>query len=188
MKTKIINLYTIEELEKENIKGYEKAIQYFRGNNDYMFLEDCMNEKLHELLEENKITDLNDTSKAGTKPTPVRYSLSYSQGEGAMFEGKFIFKHEGKEYTAKVKHSGYYYHSNSKDITIVDSEGEETDAEGYAWGDAEAYFNGLYIDICKELKTYGYDFIEYEDSEENIKGNCEANEYYFTIDGVLTNI
>lgn len=33
MKTKTINLYTIEELEKENKKGYEKAIQHFRDIN-----------------------------------------------------------------------------------------------------------------------------------------------------------
>lgn len=85
--TREYQLYTFDELSQE---AKDKARAKYNENNEYYFLGDNMAERLHELLEENKIKDLNDTSKAGTKPTPVFYSLSYSQGDGAMFEGNFV--------------------------------------------------------------------------------------------------
>lgn len=172
--TRTINLYTFDELSKE---AKERALQSHRETNEYYFLEDCMANRLHELLEENGIKDMNDTSKPGTTPTPVMYSLSYCQGDGAMFEGAF----EWKGYTITIKHSGRYHHYNSKDITINDEEGN--DINGQIYED----FNALYIDICKELERYGYDFIEYEDSEENFAEQCESNGFTFTSDGVMEN-
>lgn len=143
--TKVYEVYNYEELTDE---AKEKALAKWVEGNDYYFLSDYLNERLHELLEENKIADTNDTSKAGTKPTQVQYSLSCCQGDGAMFEGVFMWK----GYTVKVKHSGHYTHYNSKTIDI-----------------------------------YKYDFIEYEDSMEAFEQACEANEYTFTIDGVIDN-
>lgn len=149
--TKVYNLYTINELSKE---AQEKAHTEWTKGNDYPFMSDCMNEQLHELLEEKGITDTNDTSKPGTKPTQVFYSLTYCQGDGAMFEGDFIYK----GYNVHVKHSGHYYHSNSKDITITDNEGNDIDGQVYE------DFDALYKEICDELEEYGYKFMEYEDS------------------------
>ena len=179
MKTKTINLYTIEELKKEDEKSYDKAIQYFRDSNDYIFLSDRMNEELHELLQYHGIVDTNDTSKPGTSPTQVLYSLSYCQGDGAMFDGGYIYTYNGKKYVITVKYDGSY--SNSKSFYTHDEDGNEVDN----WEEVETAFNVVYQDICEELERYGYDFMEYEDSEESIKENCKANEYYFTIDGVL---
>lgn len=186
MKTiqKEYTLYTFDELSQE---AKDKARQKHNENNDYYFLEDCMNERLHELLQENFIKDMNDTSKAGTKPTQVQYSLSYCQGDGAMFTGDFILKDyinknkDGGNYIAHIKHSGRYYHSNSKTIDIRDEEDNEAPKEIY---DA---FEVTYQKICKELERYGYNFIEYEDSEESFRENCEANEYTFLSDGTMMN-
>jgi hypothetical protein len=178
MKTKTINIYTIDEL---NQKAQEKALSNYIENNDYQFLSEDLNERLHELLEENNIKDLNDTSKAGTKPTPVYYSLSYSQGDGACFEGSF----EWKGYNITIKQSGRYYHSNSKDIDFnIDMETYQ-DAETLEKDEEE--FETIYQKICKTLEKYGYDFIEYQDSMENFKENCNTNEWTFLADGTLEN-
>ena len=180
MITKTINLYTINELSSE---AKERALSKWVQNNDYMFLSDYLNERLFELLEEKGIKDTNDTSKAGTRPTQVMYSLSYCQGDGAMFEGDFIYTHKGKKYVITVKHSGRYYHYNSKDFYIHDEEGEEVNE----WEEVEEAFNVEYKAICKELEHQGYEYIEYEDSMECFEGSCEANEYTFTIDGIMDN-
>ena len=177
MKTikKEYQLFIFDELDQ---KAKDKALNRYIEDNDYMFLSDYLNERLHELLQENKITDTNDTSKPGTKPTQVLYSLSYSQGDGCMFEGYFIWNH----YNVDIKHSGHYNHENSKIITITDEEGNEiTDNE------PNEVFNTLYVKICKELEQYGYNEIEYQNSEEVFRETCEANEYTFLSDGTMFN-
>jgi len=95
-----------------------------------------------------------------------------------MFEG--IYEWNG--YTVTIKHGGRYYHSNSKTIDITDEEGNTVDTE-------EPYqaFEAIYQKICKELEKYGYDFIEYEDSEENFRETCEANNFVFLSTGEMFN-
>lgn len=179
MKTKTINIYSFEELSKE---AQERAHTDWIQNNDYFFLPDNMSEWLHELLEENNIKDLNDTSKAGTKPTPVYYSLSYCQGDGVMFAGEF----EWKDYRVSIKHSGHYYHSYSKIIDIYkdDETGMSVDAEEEIYTE----FENIYQNICKELERRGYDHIEYEDSLESFLEACEVNDYTFLENGKMENI
>lgn len=175
MKTKIITLYSFNELSKE---AQEKAHNKWIESNDYYYLPDALNARLHELLEENKIKDLNDTSKPGTEPTQVMYSLSFSQGDGCMFEGNF----EWNGYTITIKHSGNYCHSNSKIIDIMDEEGNQPETD-------EPYnvFETVYQDICKKLEIYGYAFIGNEDSLEHFKEMCEENDYTFLENGVMEN-
>lgn len=178
--TRTYKLYTFEELSQE---AKDKAREDFNKDNDYPFLSDDMAERLHELLEENKIKDTNDTSMPGTKPTPVLYSLSYSQGDGAMFEGTF----EWQKYTIYIKQSGHYYHSNSKIMEI-----HETDNLGIDIGDdyepkVYAKFEAIYQKICKELEQYGYSQMEWQDSEEYFRDTCESNEYTFLENGTMFN-
>lgn len=184
MTEKTITLYTVEELQNQYPVGYTKAYSKWKEENEYMFMEDCMNERLHEILGEKGITDMNDTSKAGTKPTQVMYSLGHSQGDGCMFEGDYLFVHKDIKYVITVKHQGNYYHSNSKSFITHDEEGEEVDE----WEEVEKAFDVEYKDICKQLEQYGYNFMEHEDSEESFIESCEANEYTFTKDGVMENI
>lgn len=174
MRTAQTKVYSFEELSKE---AQKKAVDYFRETNDFFFLEDCMNERLHKLLQENKIKDDNDTSEAGTKPTQVFYSLSYSQGDGAMFEGVFFWK----SYTAVIKQSGHYNHYNSKIIELYSTKTGKDAKE-----DVYTEFNDIYINICKQLEDYGYSIIEEENSEEHIKDMIHANEYEFISTGELT--
>lgn len=176
MKTKTIELYTYDELTPEAKK---KALKDYRENNDYAFLSEYLNERLHELLEENGIKDTNDTSKAGTTPTPVRYSLSYSQGDGAMFEGQF----EWGTWHVSIKHLGRYSHSNSKEIDMYQIEDDSIYPEQHTIDKFEA----IYQSICKTLEEDGYSYIEYEDSEENFIEMCNTNEDTFLSTGVMEN-
>lgn len=169
MKTKQINIYKFDEL---NDKVKQKVLNRFRDNNDYPFLEEELNESLKELLQEYKIKAL-DTPK-------LLYSLGYSQGDGVMFEGNFEFN--GVEFS--VKHDGHYYHSNSKTIDYDDYDGDnlESDLKEMVYND----FNFFYKEICDKMKKLGYDSIENDDSEQTIKDNIDANDYYFTENGDIT--
>lgn len=176
MKTKTLTLYDYSELSKE---AKEVALRKWRENNEYLFLDDFMAHKLHELLEENGIKDKNDTSKAGTRPTPVYYSLSYCQGDGAMFQGSF--KWNG--YNVDIKHRGHYYHSYSADVEITDEEGNEPET-----GEPLKAFELIYQNICGELEDFGYSTMREEDSEERFIEVCELNEWTFRENGLLENL
>lgn len=188
MKTKTIELFSFAELSKE---AQEKAHNEWREKNDYFFLQDCMNEWLHEELEENKIKDINGEYDVVNQVRPknkahVFYSLSSSQGDGVCFEGNF----EWKGYIVKIKHSGRYYHSNSKTIDIYHKESDEPIDNLMEDKKSEkiyAQFEKIYQSICKTLENRGYDFIEYEDSLESFEQQCEANEWTFTSDGKMEN-
>lgn len=163
MKTKTINLYSYDELEKDI---QQKVLQNFRDDDDYYYLSDDMQYKLDELLTENNITPVN---------TRIYYSLSYSQGDGAMFSGEV----EWKGYNFVIKHTGMYYHYNSKTISVTD----DMDSDLYIT--IQKDFDDLYISICKELARYGYDCIENHNSEDNLMDMINANDYLFTKDGKI---
>jgi hypothetical protein len=156
-------VYEFDELSEE---AKESAREWYRSGNDYYFLSEQMDEKLHELLKKNKIKC--DNPK-------INYSLSYCQGDGAMFEGTIKWK----SYTATIKQSGHYYHYNSKDISTLES----IKTGKYASDEVEQEFEELYVKICKELANYGYECIEYENSDASVDETIRANGYTFTETG-----
>lgn len=168
MKTKKINIYELSELDE---KAQKIAHQNWRQEQDYSFLKDDLTYKLNELLKDNKIKIVGDTG--------VLYSLSYCQGDGAMFYGEF----EWKKYTVYIKQSGRYYHSNAKLIEIHETKnlgidiGEDYEPKVYA------DFEKIYQKICKELERYGYDVMETNDSFENFSEWSLENDVEFLLDG-----
>lgn len=167
MKTKTINLYSLDELSKE---AQEKAHQEWIENDDMPFLSEDMTEYLKELLKENNLT-YDEVPK-------VYYSLSYCQGDGAMFEGTVYYG----AITARIKHSGHYYHYNSKELDLTMTRtGNEAPESSYL------KFNNIYVDICEQLAKYGYAEIEDKQSFEYFKDICEANDYTFTSKGKMEN-
>jgi len=162
MITKTYNLYTFDELDE---KGKEKAREGYRNGNEYDFLSEDMTEYVNDLLKKAKINS-NDIK--------VFYSLSYSQGDGAMIELSGTWK----SYNVNVKQSGRYCHYNSKTIEITQTKNGR-DANEKAYND----FNEIYVDICKQLESYGYKHIEYQDADENVDENLAINEYTFLEDG-----
>ena len=166
MKEVKIKVYTIKEL---NETAKEKALNLLREDNSYDFLSEDLEERLRELLKDNKIKG--DDLK-------IYYSLSYSQGDGVCFVGNF----EYKDYLVFIKHIGNYNHKNSVEIDILDSESEEVMED-----DICEEFKEIFDDICDQLEKIGYNCIEYVDSEENLIDMCEINEYTFLENGEMFN-
>lgn len=166
MRQETINIYQFEELPEDK---QEIAIEYFRQANDYPFLSEDIAEELKHQLEKAGIEIL-DKDKM-----KVSYSLSYCQGDGAMFEGKF--KWNG--YHISIVHAGHYHYYNSKVIDIEDDNGDSPDSDVYN------KFNNIYVGMCRDLEKYGYARIEYEDSKESIVNLIDANDYEFYGNGKL---
>lgn len=162
-------VYTFSELSDEAkqkaIEGYREGLQY---DNLEMFMQDQLTEHL---LPKYKITPANVTTM---------FSLGYSQGDGAMFEGTVQFK----AWTIRVKHYGHYYHYNSKTIESITSTKTGEEPSDKVWKRVFDEFEPLYVTICKELERYGYDEIEYQSSDDTIS-NWLANDYEFNEDGTL---
>lgn len=168
--TKTFEVYEYSELSKE---AQKKALDAWNEGNDMPFLGSILNDECGQLLREARI-------ECTSNHPVVNYSLGYSQGDGAMFEGSFSWN----DYTIKIKHQGHYYHSNSKSIEmykIVDGQEIEANEED------ELQFDFIYKSICKKLEKYGYDWIEDEQSEAHFIDECNANEWLFTEDGIIFN-
>jgi len=169
MKTINLKIYNFSELSKE---AQEKAIQEHADNEQFDTLSWDMQDRLNELLKENKIDG------EGT----VQYSLGYCQGDGAMFHGNFFWN----GHSINIKHSGHYSHSNSKEIDIVDSSKDDApDAEEEIYEE----FEDLYQTICKQLEEFGYGVIDATLDENNIRTYLEdeANGNEYLEDGSIYN-
>lgn len=162
-------VYTFDELSKE---AQAVAIENRRNAEAeyiYEWLGDDLQYKLEELLKENGISY--------TEPPKIYYSLGYSQGDGAMFEGTVT----RKGYTYTIKQSGNYYHYNSKNIDIERNNGNNIPLKSYQ--KLHDAFDAIYVDICKELERYGYDCIETNQSDKNITEQIQSGNYEFYADG-----
>ena len=160
-------VYSFDELSAEVQSKVIEEFQQREFEYGFEWLTVDMQYKLEELLKQNGI------KKSEVK---VFYSLSYCQGDGAMFEGWIQYKSWG----INIKHSGRYYHHNSKTFTIESvNTGSEAPQKIYE------EFNNLYVDICKELERYGYNAIEAATTEEAIKELISSNEYEFYTNGTL---
>jgi hypothetical protein len=170
MKEIKIKLYDYEELPK---KAQEKALNNWAETVEDPMLQAHLDNLLTEELDERGV-------KYEASSINCMYSLSYCQGDGLMFEGTL----EYKGHSVTIKHSGRYYHSNSKEITWNDFEGESKEAEEEK---IAAAFEAMYQEVCKKIERAGYDEIEYQQSEEAFMQACEANEYTFEEDGTMRN-
>jgi len=182
MEEKTIKVYDFEELQ-EDIQ--EKVLNSFRENNDFYFLEEDLTEHLEEELQKHKI-------KAVDKPK-LRYSLSYCQGDGLSFVGDFEFKGI-RFYLREGNLSNYYCHSNTININMEYEYNQDYDEDFTEElqelkekenEKIEEEFTEIFHNICKTLEKVGYEHIEYENSEENIKDYIEANEYKFLENGAI---
>lgn len=168
--TKKFKTFSFEELNQE---ARDKARQTWNESNDYPFLQDDLREYIHEELQELGFEVVGFSTSENPTIRPY-YSLSYSQGDGLMFEGTVKDK-KGNEYT--IKHEGHYYHERSTEIEGTDKNGE--------WISTKDFEEKIYIPLCKKIAERGYDAIEYMESEESFKETCEANDYTFLEDGTM---
>jgi hypothetical protein len=162
--TQTIKIFKFDELS-ETAKEY--ALNKHNETTDFWFLSDDLKYYLEELLEENKIKELNKTK--------LFYSLNYCQGGGAQFNGSFKWKN----YFIDIKHSGFYYHSNCVNISISTLYGNDAKSEVYE------EFKDLFENICSKIEKQGYAIIEQEQTMENFKDLCDINEYEFLENGEM---
>jgi hypothetical protein len=172
MQQKTITLYEYSELSPEAKKRAHET--YVNSSFDDYALQVHLDNFIEELLEKNGIVPVSTADKKyASTHAKIYYSLSHSQGDGAMFEGTFTWK----KWTVNIKQSGHYYHSNSKVIELSNDNGDEPTEK-----DEEA-FEKVYQAICKELEREGYSQIEDLQSEAYFIEECNANEWTFREDG-----
>lgn len=160
--------HTVYDFDELSDAAKEKAIDQqreFVNESTGDWLPDDLSYKLEELLKQHKITY--------SELPKVYYSLNYTQGDGAMFEGIV----EWRRYRATITHEGMYYHYNSKDIELLTKTGN-----GVALQTIKT-FNDLYVSICQELERYGYDCLDQALADENLVEDIKANGYEFYEDG-----
>ena len=173
MELKQIEVYDFEELSDE---VREKVLNKFRENNEYDFLDENLNEELNILLKEAEIKPTGEIS--------LRYSLSCCQGDGLSFIGDFKFK--DIDFEISLGHlSNHYAHSNTTDINTADEYDDSDDITEEIREIREKEFREIYFKICDELEKSGYNYIEAEDSDENLKENIKVNEYKFLVNGEI---
>lgn len=137
--TKTINIYNFDELSEDiRQKLIEKELEYQYEAYCEDLLFDDMEEKAKELLEKyfkNNSAELKN----------VYYSLSYCQGDGAMFEFDLYYYNK----YVKIKHSGYYYHSHS---FIIDT-WELTEKQ-------EKQLKEKVLKMFEEFEDYGWKLVD----------------------------
>lgn len=160
-------VYSFDELSDDaKAKALEDQRQFEYDTLDG-WLPDEMEYQLGLLLKKHKIVSVNNETPK------IYYSLSYSQGDGAMFEGEYSWR----GYRASIRQAGHYYHYNSKEITLETAFGNE------AKQSKQEEFNDIYVSICKELERAGYAAIEGTTTDEALAENINANGYEFYEDG-----
>lgn len=154
--TKTIKIYNFDELSEDvKRKLIEKEIEYQHEAYCEDFLKSDMeyyaNELLKKYFKENKAELKN-----------VYYSLSYSQGDGAMFEFDLYYYNK----YVKIKHYGHYYHMRSFMIDTY----ELTEKQ-------EKQLKEKVLKMFEEFEKYGWDLVDYRITEAEAIEILQENEY-----------
>lgn len=192
--TKEFEVYQFSELSEE---AKEKAVQYNAENNSDTFWQECA---IDELKEAAKFLGI-DIDK-------IYYSGFSSQGDGACFIGDYNYKRGALKsiinefpkweelhtiakdlqelqkvafynLSARVKHSGHYYHEYCTSIEVFYR-------DEYLTEKTEHYEEELSV-ILRDFMRLCYSHLEscyeYEISEKNFLDYLEPNEYLFLENG-----
>lgn len=190
METISTNLYKFNELSDEAQALAIEKHRYF--NVEYSHWS---------LLDEDEFKE--KAKSYGFDVKRIYYSLSYSQGDGAIFEGTFYlndYLEQKKELTAnerrlknvacnldnyyvKFRHYGRYYHEKSY---TLDSEVVVSYTRELPNIEAEVEridYRAMYESLCKELYQTLQETYDDLTSDEAVKESLIANEYYFYASG-----
>jgi hypothetical protein len=179
-------VFKFDELDAESKR---KALDKLRDNREF--------DKDHIIEDAKDIASL-----MGINAKNIYFTGFSSQGDGACFEGTFEYKadclEKVKDYapidsklhdiallfslckgvSAKIKHVGHYYHSNSMDIEVGYDDDSDKVKETEILVDAiKALANWIYRQLEKEY--------DYQISDEYLIESIKANEYEFTASGKL---
>lgn len=193
--TRNYQVYDFKELSKE-AKYY--AIEKWYENEDYPFLEDYIQEELHQLDEHEIFEDIK-----------LQYSLSYCQGDGLSFSAHINLKNFlDNIYSKKLQqfkkdtiqnyiykcyskgNTGHYCYASKSDIEYYENyqNGIERKYIDILWQDILEEIKKYYMNICNNLEKYGYSILEYRMNDEEFSEFCEDNEYKFFENGKMFNL
>ena len=155
--TKTIKIYNFDELHEDiRKKLIEQEIQYAYETYCECSLYNDMEEKAKELL--NKYFKNNNATLKD-----IYYSLSYCQGDGAMFEFDLYYYNK----YVKIKQYGHYYHSRS---FIIDTY-ELTEKQ-------EKQLKEKVLKMFEEFEEYGWKLVDMKNfTEEDAIEYLHENEY-----------
>lgn len=174
MKEYTVKRYAFNELGEE---ARERAIK-------------AMSARLNEWIDERELTDyltgkIEEALDGSPEDIEVRYSLGYSQGDGVAIYGRILKSEapnltwpEGAHYVELTRNSWATHnsHYNTFNVSVYDQDEELMDT-----GVIEVQLR----DLCKELASAGYKYIEDQSSISTAISYLEDNyEDEFTIDGV----
>lgn len=216
-----INVYSIEDVKNTPELKAKVLEKYHNFNVEYYndwyecifegFKETLTPEQETEIkqgIEDGKIKHFANGGYYGFEVEKVFFSGFWSQGDGAMFEGrldninKLIDELKCDERVKKLikagkiniynsyRHSGHYYHEKSYTSTFDFDFNSNylcrslRNIEAQLWS-LEEQINDKYETLCRKMYRCLEAEHEYQTSEEAIIESLEANGYEFTIDGKI---
>lgn len=198
MKTKIINLFTIDEIQDEKL--IEKIIQNYSDINvEYDWYEFII-EDYREQLE-----------KIGFHDVKIEFSGFYSQGDGACFTGgyngqsiikrqyqpeipcimelKTILEKIGKNHELYFSIVKNHYSRYSHENTVQFDGGKFFHVTGQYYDDIPQKFEDVIFSACQSIMQDIYSTLskeyDYLTSHEAILETLKCNEYYFNAEGKI---
>lgn len=161
-------VYSYDELSDA---AKEKARQWWIDGLQYDDLSEAMTEYLTDTL-------LPKYNLSCADPT-LRYSLGYSQGDGASFTGRIEYRGTWYGDVTTNSYGNFYSHYNTVNLDNLYSIKTDKEAPQATVDSVEEMIR----DIGRALEKCGYDYIEYEQEREVVEDNIRANEYEFYEDG-----
>ena len=178
-----LNVYQINELSPES---KAKALDRHR----YLNVEDDWHFPIEEGFKES--TKLWDVDR-------IRFSGFWSQGDGAMFEGRMIHAPELRplglsqetqdlidageiDIDIRVAHRGHYYHERCSEFYLSISAPENPDAEEELYNLEDAIIEDYYS-RCKSLYRSLEKYYDELSSDERVEEAIIANEIEFLVNG-----
>lgn len=213
MRTIETTVYSFDELSDQ---AKEKAREWFReGNLDY----DWFDSLYDDAVQIGEILGIEFDQRLGrtmggkqTRAPKIWWSGFYSQGDGACFEGSWVWKacskairdyapkdetlHDiadrltaidnGEGFSARMKHSGHYYHSGCMSVDVEFSDevlGEDKELPQAEFSASETAI----IQAMRDFADWIYSSLEKEhdwlQADEQVDESIRANEYEFEEDG-----
>lgn len=159
--------HTVYAYDELSDTAKEVARQWWVDGLQYDNLSDALSEYLQDILLPKYKLKCDDAK--------LRYSFSYSQGDGASFTGRI--EYNGTWYGDVITNSygSHYTHYNT--VNVHELYSLKTDRE--APQPTVDRVDEMIHEIGRALERYGYEYIEYEGSQEVVEANISANEYEF---------
>jgi hypothetical protein len=165
-----VTAYTAEELKQINERAFQRAY------NDYVvsiwetFGSDLVEEEMREYYLADRFPSL--------ASAPLRWSLSYCQGDGVAFDSFTLTAEQVAELGEELKSGQYFRVVNSdgshrwsfKVYGDADDEANQEEAEATA-----ERLTAALRDICEELERIGYKYSEHLTSEARFIEDAENN-------------